>query len=139
MTTMKKKILAVDDDPYILKIAAAVLGRDYEVLTADNGKDAVALALAHKPAVMLLDINMPVMDGLEVLEALSARRSGMTIIMLTSETDLNLVTRALSLGASEYVTKPFDPAALRQLVNCRVPVRDEGNDDEDSLPWKVKE
>lgn len=136
---MKKKILAVDDDPYILKITAAVLGRDYEVLAADNGKDAVALALAHKPAVMLLDINMPVMDGLEVLEALAPLPSGMTVIMLTSETDLGLVTRALSLGAAEYVTKPFDPAALRQLVNCRVPATDEGNDGEGSLPWKVKE
>ncbi len=136
---MKKKILAVDDDPYILKIAVAVLGCDYEVLTADNGKDAVALAKVHSPAVILLDINMPVMDGLEVLGALAPLPHGMSVVMLTSETDLALVTKALGLGASEYVTKPFDPAALRRLVNSRLPVEGECGEEGGDLPWKVKE
>jgi len=102
-----RRVLLVDDEEKVLKFAALKLKLcGYEVITANNGKDAIRLAESEAPDIMLLDVLMPEMDGFEVLRRLR-QFSQMPVIVLTAMTGTQ--EQALSLGASDYITKPFDP------------------------------
>jgi DNA-binding NtrC family response regulator len=113
---VRPKVLLVDDDADTLRTLRSVLGGVCTVIEASNGPDALRLLERERPRLMLLDIAMPAMGGLEILRA-AARLSPATIVMmLTGDRDLDLAVVALQLGARAYVTKPFDTEYLRGEV-----------------------
>jgi two-component system, OmpR family, KDP operon response regulator KdpE len=108
------KILVVDDEPPIRKLLRTGLGtQGYEVLEAPNGKAALEL-LAKKPDLVILDLGLPDIEGLELLKRIRDAQSGLPIVVLSSRGDEAGKVSALDLGADDYVTKPF---ALRELMS----------------------
>lgn len=108
----KQKILVVDDEPSILNLVSAYLRPEgYEVYTAADGPSALKAARAYKPDMVVLDIMLPGMDGIEVLSHLR-RESDVYVIMLTAKTEETDKIVGLSVGADDYVTKPFSPREL---------------------------
>jgi two-component system alkaline phosphatase synthesis response regulator PhoP len=111
-------ILVVDDEPKIVKLARDYLQRQgYEVATAGDGPTALAIARRDKPALVVLDLNLPGMDGLDVCRALR-RESGVPIIMLTARVEETDRLIGLELGADDYITKPFSPRELVARVRA---------------------
>jgi len=113
------RILVVDDEPSILKLVRATLeAKDYEVITADNGLDAIALARSNQPHLILLDIMMPQMDGTEVRRRLAAdpKTSQIPVVHLSAVGDFQKQLDALDEGTADYITKPFAPKDLQQRV-----------------------
>lgn len=117
------KILIVDDEPSILDLVSAYLrAEDYEVQTATDGPKGLAAARLFQPDIIVLDIMLPGMDGLEVLSRLR-RDSQVYVILLTAKAEETDKVVGLTVGADDYVTKPFSPrelvarikAALRRL------------------------
>lgn len=123
---MLRKILVVDDSELLHRMYDLVLMRYRHsgaiVLHARNGSEAVNLVHQHSDLeLILLDINMPVMGGLQVLHGLriTGRLQNLTVIMVSTEGHEADVERALACGASAYVTKPFTPAHLHDLITAR--------------------
>ena len=106
-----KTCLVVDDSKMIRRVAGRIL-KDLDFLTseAENGNEALELCRANMPDAILLDWNMPVMDGLTFSKALRAEPDGKTpvVVFCTAERDVTRITEALDAGADEYVMKPFD-------------------------------
>ena len=120
---MSQKILIIDDEENILNLVGAYLRAEgYQTLTAQDGPAGLQLARAQKPDLVVLDIMLPGMDGLELLTRLR-RESDVYVILLTAKTEETDKIVGLSVGADDYVTKPFSPrelvarikAALRRL------------------------
>src|SRR5712691_9103435 len=107
-----KTVLVVDDEPSIAQIAGDYLRHaGFAVLTAGNGADALSVARARRPDLIVLDLGLPRMDGLDVAKAL--RRDGdVPIIMLTARSEESDRLTGLELGADDYMTKPFSPREL---------------------------
>ncbi|MCB0322190.1 MAG: response regulator [Bdellovibrionales bacterium] len=105
---MQQKILIVDDTAnFRHAVAAALRGEGYEVLCAKNGEDGLSLALTEHPGLILLDIAMPVIDGLSYLASLRAHKhlKDTPVIMLTASADVNHVREASGLGIQGYMLK----------------------------------
>jgi two-component system OmpR family response regulator len=105
------RILVVDDDPAILELLTArLLLADYEVSSARDGAQALSAIAEAKPSAMVLDINMPVMDGFGVLKRLKAQGLLATLptMVLTARHQKDDVVEAIKLGARDYMAKPFD-------------------------------
>ena len=106
-TTPAPKILVVDDEPPIRKLLRMGLGsQGYDVLEASDGKGALEL-LAKKPALVILDLGLPDIDGHDLLRRIRHRQEALPIIVLSSRGDEAGKVAALDLGADDYVTKPF--------------------------------
>jgi len=115
---MADLILVVDDEPQIVKLARDYLQRQgYQVATAADGPTALAIARRDKPALVVLDLNLPGMDGLDVCRALR-RESDVPIIMLTARIEETDRLIGLELGADDYITKPFSPRELVARVRA---------------------
>jgi len=117
------RILVVDDQPANLRAVNALLTRHgCEVLTAGNGEDALELAQAQVPDLLLLDMMMPGMDGFELLERLQEHPElrKLPAIFLTAAQDREMLLRAFATGAVDYVTKPFIPEELLARVTAHV-------------------
>jgi two-component system alkaline phosphatase synthesis response regulator PhoP len=117
------KILVIDDEPSILKLVSAYLKPEgYDVYTAGDGNAGLKAASAFKPDLIILDLMLPGMDGIELLTRLR-RESDVYVILLTARTEETDKIIGLSVGADDYMTKPFSPrelvarvkAALRRL------------------------
>ena len=107
-TPAKAKVLAVDDDPDVLKLHEAILNREgFEVALAPDGATALRKAQAEPPDVILLDLMMPRMDGFTVLEKLKERERVPRIICLTAKAGFRDREKAWRMGVDDYVTKPF--------------------------------
>jgi two-component system alkaline phosphatase synthesis response regulator PhoP len=118
---MPKKILIVDDEPQIVEICKDYLkAAGYDTVTASNGLQGVSLARREKPDLIVLDLMMPEMDGLEVTRTIR-RESGVPIIMLTARVEETDKLIGLELGADDYITKPFSPREL--VARIRVVLR----------------
>lgn len=116
---MGKKILAVDDDAHIRRIVQVSLERaGYTVATATNGVEALELLDTVEPDLVILDINMPYMDGHEVLKSMkdSPETASIPVIMLTANTADEDVIKGWESGADSYLTKPFYEVELLQFV-----------------------
>jgi two-component system alkaline phosphatase synthesis response regulator PhoP len=121
-----KHILVVDDEPRIAEIARDYLERaGFRVTTAGNGADALAIARARHPDLIVLDLGLPKLDGLDVTRTLR-KQSSVPIIMLTARVDESDKLIGLELGADDYVTKPFSPKEL--VARVRAVFRRAGND-----------
>ena len=117
-------ILVVDDEPPILELVRYTLeDEQIRVLEASDGAQALEAALAARPDLILLDVQMPRLDGLEVCRRLRANASlaGTRIVMLTAAGQDADRARGLAAGADEYLTKPFSPLALFTLVRSLLP------------------
>jgi two-component system alkaline phosphatase synthesis response regulator PhoP len=113
-----KKVLVVDDDAKTVELVKLYLNRDgYRVITADNGNDALRLARENHPDLIVLDLMLPGMSGLEVCRVLR-EESDVPIIMLTALTTDEDRLKGLELGADDYVTKPFSPRELAARVRA---------------------
>jgi two-component system KDP operon response regulator KdpE len=107
VSTGSLKILVIDDEPPIRKLLRMGLtSQGYEVLDAPNGRTALDL-LARKPDLVILDLGLPDVDGLELLRTLRQRQEDLPIVVLSSRGDEVGKVAALDLGADDYVTKPF--------------------------------
>ncbi len=120
---MSARILVIDDEQSIIEIVQAYLEKEgYEVITAMDGQSGLKAAKVQKPDLVVLDIMLPGMDGIEVLAQLR-RESDVYVIMLTAKAEETDKIVGLSVGADDYLTKPFSPrelvarvkAALRRL------------------------
>ena len=108
----KTKILVIDDEQSIRKLVSAYLRPEgYEVYTASDGTSGLKAARAYKPDLVVLDIMLPGMDGVELLSQLR-RESDVYVIMLTAKAEETDKIVGLSVGADDYVTKPFSPREL---------------------------
>jgi DNA-binding response OmpR family regulator len=116
---MSEVVLVADDDDDILLLVTTRLRRDgFNVVSASSGDKALALAREHKPALAVLDIGMPGLDGLEVLEQIRAddELRGTLVLLLTAKAQESDVRRGYESGADAYVKKPFSPAELSTRV-----------------------
>ena len=112
------KILVIDDEPSIVNLVTAYLKPEgYEVLTAVDGPSGLKAAHAFKPDLIILDIMLPGMDGIELLSRLR-RESEVYVILLTARTEETDKIVGLSVGADDYVTKPFSPRELTARVKA---------------------
>jgi DNA-binding NtrC family response regulator len=112
-----KTILIVDDEKEICTVLSDSLSQEgYRVFTAQNGKTALKLAKKEKPDLILLDIKMPIMDGIEVLRRINKMKRKIAVIMITAYGNLETARKAMKLGAYDFVTKPFDLFFLKSLV-----------------------
>jgi len=112
------KILVIDDEPSIINLVSAYLKPEgYEVYTASDGNAGLKAARAFKPDLIILDLMLPGIDGIELLTRLR-RESDVYVIMLTARTDETDKIVGLSVGADDYVTKPFSPRELVARVKA---------------------
>ncbi len=115
---MNETILVIDDEPRIVKQARDYLEKGgFRVVTAGDGKMALAMARHERPDLIVLDLNLPEMDGLDVCRALR-RESDVPIIMLTARVEETDRLIGLELGADDYITKPFSPRELVARVRA---------------------
>ena len=111
-----KQILIVDDELGTRESLKMILGKDYEIVTAHNGEDALGMIERVKPNLVLMDIIMPGMDGLTVLERIKELHEDLLVVMITATTTVKTAVRAMKLGAYDYITKPFDLDEVRLTV-----------------------
>ena len=114
------KILVVDDEPHIVRLVSfALQKRGYEVVEASDGPSGIELAMAEKPDLILMDVMMPVMTGLEVVERLKAEpaTAGIPVVMLSARSQHSEQQEGLESGAERYICKPFTPSVLVDTVS----------------------
>ena len=110
------RVLIVDDDPPSLKMTAFLLSEEgYEVITADNGLDALRLVEQAMPDLAILDVMMPGLDGLQVTQRIR-RNMNLPIIILSAKGETADRVSGLDVGADDYLAKPFEPAELLARV-----------------------
>ena len=115
------KVLVVDDEPEVRQVLIEFLSsRGYDVIPAARGRDAVAIVEKDKPDLVLLDVSMPEMDGVETLRRINAIAPDLAVIMVTANADIGVTSKLLALGAVDYVPKPFDLDYLDQAVSIQV-------------------
>ena len=132
------KVLIIDDDPEIIWILTEALQEEgYHILSADCGKSGLKIAKAEKPELVLLDIKMPDMNGLEVLEKVKDHSKATAVIMLSAHGETKMVVQAMQYGATDFVTKPFDKDELLITIN-KVLERRELETQFESLKKKLK-
>jgi two-component system response regulator (stage 0 sporulation protein F) len=113
----ERKILIVDDDSDIVKIITAMLeGKNWKTFTALSGEEALKLVSSKRPDVVLLDIMMPKMSGIEVLKKIKEIEPEVRIIMITAFGDVESYLDSMELGAFEYINKPFGTKELLQMI-----------------------
>jgi DNA-binding response OmpR family regulator len=107
------RVLIVDDDPDLIMLLGAVLSwKQIDSITANDGAAALRRIEAEHPDLILLDLMMPVMDGWKVLERMAERGDETPILVVSAKSSTADIVRALQGGATEYLTKPFDPGDL---------------------------
>jgi len=122
MSTSALRVLVVDDEPPIRKLLRMGLStQGYRIVEAPNGKTALELLSAEKPDLIILDLGLPDVQGLDLLRTMRARDEKVAIVVLSSRGDEAAKVQALDLGADDYVTKPFGTEEL--LARMRAALR----------------
>ena len=130
-SVQKTKVLVIDDEPKVVQTLQDRLEmNDYEVLTAYDGKEGLEKAVKFLPDVILLDIIMPVLNGLDMLEAMRRHPecSDIAVIMLTARSQMEDLERSRACGIEDYIVKPFEISELLEkmekiIENRKVAVR----------------
>ncbi|OAQ21182.1 sigma-54-dependent transcriptional regulator [Thermosulfurimonas dismutans] len=118
MPTQRPEILIVDDDPSFREFLSLFLKKEgYQVLVSQNGKEALTILKRKRPHLILLDLRMPEMEGLEFLEIIRKRGIDVPVIVITAYASLDSAVRAKKEGAFDYVPKPFKLETLRNKIN----------------------
>src|SRR6266536_1628402 len=117
--TDKAKILLVDDEPGMLRYIKTLLEvEEHQVATASTGEEALEIVeKGLNPDLVLLDLLMPGIDGLETLESLRTLRPSVKVVILSCVNDTKKVVQAIRLGATDYITKPFQKAELDNIID----------------------
>lgn len=117
-----KKILIIDDDPEIRSVLSEMLAGSFQPLEASGGKEGLQLAVREQPTLILLDVNMPEMRGFEVCKRIREQPAirHIPVIMLSTQSDLDSRVEGLSLGADDYITKPFVARDLLARIQARL-------------------
>jgi DNA-binding NtrC family response regulator len=134
---MPQKILIVDDDLDMLQVLRWSLAPLGGLLEASDGRAALRLVKSERPRLILLDVTMPGMGGIEVLKAARAIDPNVIVVMLTGQNDIAVAKEALDNGACAYITKPFDDQFLCAEVQRLLEKRDEKSDAATGRPWRV--
>jgi DNA-binding NtrC family response regulator len=116
MADSTRRLLIVDDEPLILEVLSEHFSPEYMVDTALNGADALGAILRARPDVVMLDINMPRMNGVEVLKDIKQIDDSIAVIMVTANEQVAMAAEALRNGAFGYVPKPFDFRYLDHML-----------------------
>ncbi len=135
-----EKILVVDDEEDVLELVRYNLDRSgYQVETATSGEEALAKARRKLPDLVILDLMLPGMDGLEVCKKLKndAKTEGLPVIVLTAKGEESDIVTGLELGADDYVTKPFSPKVL--IARVRRILRRAASRDTEKTPVKIRD
>jgi two-component system chemotaxis response regulator CheY len=113
------KVLLVDDEPHIRKYLGLILRKfgNPTLFEAGNGQEALALYAQHRPDLVLMDVNMPVMDGLQALEQLFRDHPEATVIMLTSLATRSVVEKCVDLGAVNFVRKDTPKETIAKVLS----------------------
>ncbi|MBS1117359.1 MAG: Sigma-54 dependent transcriptional regulator, partial [candidate division NC10 bacterium] len=114
--SVRATVLVVDDEAGIRESFEAVLSKEYDLLFASNGPDALRIVSSRDVNLMLLDIRMPGMDGLEVLRHVKELNEQTEVVIVTAVKSLKTAIEAIKLGASDYITKPFDALEILSLI-----------------------
>jgi len=142
MENRKKQLLLVDDTPANIDTLVTVLGDTYDLRVAIDGESALQ-AMAHDdlPDLILLDIMMPGIDGYEICRKLKAseRTKGIRIIFLTALSSSSNQEKGLTLGAEDYITKPFDPAIVRARVRTQIDLKNYSDHLEELVQERTEE
>jgi DNA-binding NtrC family response regulator len=117
MAQQKTKILVIDDDPKVSWILSEGLSNQFEFVSARDGVEGLQMVSTEKPDLILLDIKMPGMTGLEVLEKLNKLENRPEIIMISGHADTQFVVESMRLGAAEFIDKPFDVKKVELHIN----------------------
>lgn len=137
--TSKTKILVVDDDPASVRIVRVALECEgYPVVVARSGEEAIEKMSAWQPHLVLLDVSMPGLDGIETLKYLRARSEYVSTLFVSGKSDVNDVVRGLDAGADDYIRKPFDPKELLSRVRTQLRIK-QLNDDLSCANLKLKD
>ncbi len=113
-----EKILVVEDESTILRVLGTILtANGYQVITAETGQQAITMASSHCPDLILLDLGLPGMDGLEVIKKLR-QWSGTPILVVSARDEEDEKVRAFDLGADDYITKPFGTSELLARIRA---------------------
>ncbi len=138
---MRKKILVVEDEISIATLLQYNLNQaGYDVITANDGQDGLNKAISEKPDLILLDLMLPKLDGMEVCKELRMKKMNTPIIMLTAKDEEFDKVLGLELGADDYMTKPFSPREVMARVKAvlrRSKVIEETQDDEPAVGEKT--
>jgi len=116
---LKRRVLLADDDPGLRRLIGTTLGtEDFDLLQAVDGEEALQIARQQHPELVLLDVNMPKLDGFEVCRHLKSEpaTSGIKVVMLTARSEEVDRARGREAGADDYFTKPFSPVQLLNKV-----------------------
>jgi two-component system chemotaxis response regulator CheY len=115
---MGRTVIVVDDSRTArTQVRNALSATGYEIVEAQNGRDCLAQLVAHpKASLVICDVNMPVMDGLEMVQQMKATGAKTPVLMLTTEAGPELQRRGRQAGVVGWIVKPFDPAALVRTV-----------------------
>ncbi|WP_088332696.1 sigma 54-interacting transcriptional regulator [Lacimicrobium sp. SS2-24] len=136
----KKRVLVVDDDPSLLKlIGMRLTGAGYEILSADNGKQALGILESFKPHLLISDLRMKGMDGMALFTATRERNPGLPVIILTAHGTIPDAIEATKKGVFSYLTKPFDSQQLLATVEDAIrlhPVVEEDMQQPDAGNWR---
>jgi two-component system response regulator (stage 0 sporulation protein F) len=117
----KKKLLIVDDQIGIRILLLEVFSTEgYDTFQAANGRVALDIVITHRPDLVLLDMKIPGMDGLEILKQIKEYDRGIKVIMMTAYGELDMIKEATDLGALMHFTKPFDIDEMRLAVNMQM-------------------
>ncbi len=115
------KLLVVDDEPEVRHLLQEFLSSlGYDVLLAGNGWEALAALEAEQVDLVLLDVAMPEIDGVETLGRIVALHPFVPVIMVTANADVSVTSKLLAMGAADYIPKPFDLDYLDQAVSVQV-------------------
>jgi two-component system OmpR family response regulator len=124
---MPRRILVVDDDPDVQQVLKRFLGEDaYEVSTVDDGDAAMRRLQRDPPDLVLLDLDMPRLNGLEVLRRISAAGIDVAVVVLSGHFDERAFELAINLGAKSYLHKPIDFKMLEATINRYLGQDEEG-------------
>jgi two-component system KDP operon response regulator KdpE len=130
MSNDKQTVLVIEDEAQIRKLLDMTLSlKDYKVVEAADGREGMALAVSHRPALVILDLGLPDMDGMEVLEKLREWYTNPIIILSARKSEKDIVM-ALEGGASDYVSKPFLPGELIARIRASLRKNDSAPQDD---------
>ena len=114
-------VLIVDDEPQVREVLQEFLTeRGYAVVAVGSGDEALAAVEARPLDLVLLDVAMPGMDGVEILRRIAALQPALRVIMVTANVDVGTTSKLLAMGAVDYIPKPFDLDYLDQAVSVQV-------------------
>jgi DNA-binding response OmpR family regulator len=114
----RRRLLVADDDPHVSELVTLALADDFLVAAESDGARALRAVAVTCPDIVLLDLEMPHMDGLEACRRIRAACPSLPIVILTGNTETTAMERAFAAGASDYLAKPFTPVQLRTRLRA---------------------